>query len=98
MQLTRGGTEVRFARAQGRLLYEARQMQEMTRTQLAEYSGVHPQQIFRIEMGEATARAYDVARLARVLRVPLWQVFPEVPEALPARAPLQVASSAEMAL
>lgn len=76
MNFKRTNGEVSFSRRQGRILHHARVAREMTREQLAERSGVHHQRIFRIEMGDSTARAYDLALMAEVLDVPLACLFP----------------------
>lgn len=75
MNMKRTRDEVAFARAQGRLLYEARQAVGLTREQLSASSDVTPQTIYRIEMGDSTARAYDLLRIASVSRIPLGPIF-----------------------
>lgn len=85
MNFKRTNTEVGFARLQGRILYEARMARKMTREELAQASGIHCQRIFRIEMGDSTARAYDLAMMAEAMNVPLATLFPTAAEREPAQ-------------
>lgn len=83
MKLPRSQHEVRFAEAQGRLIYEIRIANGLSRRALAESSGVSCQAIFRIEMGEATASTYDIAMLARALGVKVEELCPDPNSVLP---------------
>lgn len=76
MKFCRSEEEVRYARAQGRVIHARRAHLAMTRKELAWLSGLTYQSVFRIEMGDRTASAWDLERLARVLRVDVSELWP----------------------
>lgn len=76
MRLPRSEHEVRFAEAQGRMVYKARIEHGMTRRDLAEASGLTQQSIFRIEMGDSTASSFDLAMIARALATTVQDLTP----------------------
>lgn len=77
MKLPRSEQEVRFACAQGRILYELRSQRGMTRKHLAKATGISQQAIFRYEMGDSTASSYDLAMLASSLGVKVETLCPD---------------------
>ena len=78
MKAKRTGEEVTFARRQGRSLYELRNRRRMTRAQVSRESGVNYWALYRIEMGDTTATAYQLAALSRALNTPHEYFFPAI--------------------
>lgn len=76
MKLPRTEEEIAFARAQGRRLYDLRQRRGLSRPQLQLASGVNCWTLYRIEMGDSTASAFQIDALAAALNAPREQFFP----------------------
>lgn len=88
MKPKRKAKEAEFARLQGRRIYDLRNELPMSRRELSDRTGLNQQLIYRIEMGESTANAYELDALARALDASRDQLFPSH-EVIPFRAKTQ---------
>lgn len=77
MKLPRKKEEILFSTVQGRCIYDLRLSREMTRREMEKLTGISQQALFRIEMGQATASAYDLRQIARALGVTIEVLSPE---------------------
>jgi transcriptional regulator with XRE-family HTH domain len=68
-QRARRGDAAAIQRTFGRNVREMREAADMTRTQLAELSGISRPYIYQIERGAANARLQTIARLGSVFGV-----------------------------
>jgi transcriptional regulator with XRE-family HTH domain len=77
MKPNRTPSEVAFARAQGRKLYDLRNARKMTRAQVHTASGINFWTLYRLEMGDTNATAFQLVALSRTFRVPCDYFFPD---------------------
>jgi transcriptional regulator with XRE-family HTH domain len=82
MKLQRTDREVAFARVQGKAVYELRMKKGISRRRLADFTGINYSMIFRIEMGEATASAFDLDAIAGALDASRENLFPRTAEVI----------------
>jgi transcriptional regulator with XRE-family HTH domain len=72
----RSEQEIAFSKAQGRMLYALRNERELTRRDLAAITGVNMWTLYRIEMGDTTATAYQIDAISSALAARRESLFP----------------------
>jgi transcriptional regulator with XRE-family HTH domain len=79
VKIPRTDAEIAFARLQGRMIFALRSGQGISRKQLADDAHLTYSSVYRIENGDLTGGAFDLAMICAVLEVSVSDVFPEAP-------------------